>query len=173
MSMQHASPRTYGLPVCVHTRFTSFIAGRNDGQPAMVCNRVTDSVGGPPGGPAGGGHLDVGPGLDEVACRELPVVRGRPQRLADHRSAHPIAFGQGSLGSFTPIGSPPLSIAENRSSNTDPRRSAASSPRQACAPSPSVARYGLGGAPRKSDKPSGRTASGNKLRRPAVDHFDS
>ena len=135
----------------------------------MVCNRVTDSpvnhLNAAMGGraqpsrssfPRGMALLVAGAFFMEILDATIiaPAIPRVPQRLADHRSAHPIAFGQGSLGSFTPIGSSPLSIAENRSSNTDPRRSAASSPRQPCAPSPSVARCGLGVAPRKSDKPS-------------------
>lgn len=43
MSRQEASPRTDGLPICVHTRFIGFISARDDGQPAIVWNRVTNS----------------------------------------------------------------------------------------------------------------------------------
>ena len=43
MSMQEVLPWSSGLPACVLTRFITFIAGRNDGHPAIVCNRITGS----------------------------------------------------------------------------------------------------------------------------------
>jgi hypothetical protein len=102
----------------------------------MVCNRVTDSpvnhLDAAMGGraqpsrssfPRGMALLVAGAFFMEILDATIiaPAIPRVPQRLADHRSAHPIAFGQGSLGRHsTPIGSSPLSIAERRSSNTDP-----------------------------------------------------
>jgi hypothetical protein len=45
ISKREASSRSCGLPVWVHARFIRFIAGRNDGQLAILCNRITNSPG--------------------------------------------------------------------------------------------------------------------------------
>jgi hypothetical protein len=78
--MQLASSRSYGLPVCVHTRFICFIAGRHDGQPVIVCNHVTNS-------PVN--HLDAATGATVRSIVVMRVLGERRKPTADiHLNGH-------------------------------------------------------------------------------------